>query len=75
MNNRRSIVCGLLLITVLWALPAAAYEGGTTHAGITSEAVLASRLHTFLRREHGLGLGLFTHLKLSSAQMVPREAR
>ena len=65
----------ILLVACLAAAPAQAYEGGTTHAGITSEAVLASRLHTFLRREHGLNLGLFTRLKLSSANMVKRDAR
>ena len=65
----------ILLVVALTAIPASAYEGGTTHAGITSEAMLASRLHTFLRREHGLSLGLFTRLKLSSANMITRNAR
>lgn len=74
MRNRGSQVL-ILLVATLAALPAMAYEGGTTHAGITSEAILASRLHTFLRREHGLNLGLFTRLKLSSANMVARDAR
>lgn len=77
MSSRMTkLLATVSLLVAVWATPRAhAFEGGTTHAGITAEALLGSRLHAFLRREHGLSLGLFSRLKLSSSNMVKREAR
>ena len=76
MSSRTTKLLATSLVLAALAAPSAhAFEGGTTHAGLTAEAVLGSRLHVFLRHELGMSLGLFSRLKLSSAKMVKREAR
>lgn len=79
MRPRRRLLPGLALVALLAALPAPgpalAYEGPTTHAGLTSEALLTSKLHSFLRQRLGLGLGLFTRLELKGAAMDSRTHR
>jgi len=59
-------------VALLWCSPTRAYEGGTTHAGLTSEAALKSKLHTFLRRDLGLPVGLFSRLEIIPGEMSPR---
>ena len=67
-------VFGLLL--ALLASPAGAYESGTTHPGLTARAMIQSgRLHPFLRQDLGLGLGLFTRLRLLPTAIPPRDLR
>lgn len=71
----------LLSITtalVIWgtsSTPALAYEGPGTHVGLTTEATMASRLHAFLRKELGVGLGLFARLQLQGEAMDSRVHR
>ncbi len=49
------------------------YEPGTTHAGLTAKALMASHLHQTLRQDFGLELGAFSHLELHSPSISRRE--
>lgn len=62
------LLLGLLLPASGWA-----YEASTTHPGISTQAMLASRLHAFLRRDLGYPLGLFTRLRLHPPAIDRRE--
>ncbi|MBK6847035.1 MAG: hypothetical protein IPG96_05620 [Proteobacteria bacterium] len=69
-----ALVCGLataLLSAV--TTPVAAFDGPTTHAGLTGEAVLRSGLHQALRGL-GLPLGLFTPLRLGHTALAAAPA-
>lgn len=50
--------------------PAAAFEPGSTHAGLTGKAALRSKLHRLLRKR-GYRLGLLTRLQLQPG-LIPR---
>ena len=71
------VILSACLIVLCAGVPriARAYEGPGTHAGLTTEAALASRLHNFLRNELGLGLGLFARLQLQGEAMDSRVHR
>ncbi len=75
MSRARNILL-LCAAMLAWnASPALAYEGPDTHVGLTTEAALASKLHAYLRGEHGLGLGLFTRLQIQGEAMDSRAHR
>lgn len=65
----------VLSISMLSINPAFAYEPGTTHAGITMQAALTSRLHQFLSRDFDLSHGIFSRLKLKPNLMDQRTFR
>ncbi len=71
----RALCLHLALLAALLPRPAAAYEGPTTHVGLTTEAMLGSNLHAYLRQRLGHGLGLFTRLELKGAAMDTRVHR
>ena len=51
-----------LLVVAALDMPASAFDPGTTHAGMTGNAALRSRLHAVLREDYGLPNGLFAIL-------------
>jgi len=65
--------CLLLLAFLLVPATSAAYEPAPTHPGLTARALLASKLHAFLRKDCGLKLGLFQPLGLARKAMSPRD--
>lgn len=74
MAGRRTRAWGFasaLLLAI--STPVAAFDGATTHAGLTGEAVLRSGLHQALRGL-GLPLGLFASLRLSRAALATSAA-
>lgn len=73
--KRWGLVAGLISALACVGAPALAYEPGTTHPGMTTQALLASRLHAFLRRQLGLGLGAFERLQVLGAALGRRELR
>ena len=56
-----------LAILVLLSSPAAAWEAETTHAGLTEQAALASKVHDVLVKGHGRELGWFEPLTVVKA--------
>jgi hypothetical protein len=74
MTSKATALFGLAAVMAT-ATPSWAYEGGTTHAGMTSEAALASGIHAFLRGSLGRALGLFTPLDLEKRSLDRRSYR
>lgn len=69
--------------TVLWVSlavvgiggPARAYDAATTHAGLTQQAAMASRLHRVLGRRLARPLGLFDAVSLHPELLAPDDRR
>lgn len=57
----------VLALVLCAAAPAAAWDGATTHAGMTQRAAEAADLHRVLVDRFGLPLGLFEPLRLGAA--------
>lgn len=65
-GGRRAWPARLAYLAVLLAgARAAAWDAGTTQAGLTEQAALASKLHRVLVRDLGRSLGLFEPVRLS----------
>jgi hypothetical protein len=71
----RSHLISVVLVACLCGAPAWAYDGGTTHAGLTAAAATSSSLHRFLRGAMGLSKGLLEPLKLSRSAVDRRTYR
>jgi len=68
-------VAALTVVTIVAQAPrASAYDGATTHAGLTERAVLVSQLHRVLARALSRPLGLFEPVGLSLDELPPRQA-
>lgn len=65
----------VVVVVCLCSAPARAYDGGTTHAGLTASAATSSSLHRFLRGAMGLSKGLLEPLKLSRSAVDRRTYR
>jgi hypothetical protein len=72
---RRLLLCVAALVQLTLPGSAAAYDSTTTHPGLTTQALLRSRLHIFLRRELGLSLGVFSRLAIERQGMERRDHR
>jgi hypothetical protein len=73
----RRVALSIVALAVPLTFPGAAtaYDSTTTHPGLTTQALLASRLHLYLRRELGLSLGVFSRLAIDRQGMAPRDHR
>jgi len=65
----------VLAATALSVLPAQAYEGSTTLAGLTEQAALGSRLHRRAVERFALSLGIFEPLRLDPLLLSEERAR
>ena len=72
---RRCRLVALALLGVAFATPARAYDAATTHAGLTAQAVIASRLHQVLGRRLARPLGLFEPLALHPEVLATDDRR
>src|SRR5204863_2180427 len=68
------LALGLIFHGALPARRARAFDAATTHAGLTQQAVVASRLHQILGRRLGRPLGLFDQVALHP-ELLPADER
>ncbi len=59
---RRFLALAVAILLAAALRPAGAYEAATTHAGLTEQAALHSKLHERLRRQFGYDRGLLQQL-------------
>lgn len=69
-----ALVALAMLTTMGVASPARAFDAATTHAGLTQQAVVASRLHRILSRRLARPLGLFDSVALHP-ELLPLDQR
>jgi len=72
---RRAARCLALAAATGLGGPARAYDAATTHAGLTQQAAIASRLHRVLGRRLARPLGLFEAVPLHPELLAPGERR
>lgn len=71
--TRRYPALATAVLVLLLAGAATAFEPATTHPGMTGKALLASKLHTFLKRDCGWDRGLFHELRLDADSLSRRD--
>ena len=75
----RARVMAAVAVVTAWGLgglrPAWAFDAATTHAGLTQQAVVASRLHRILGRRLARPLGLFDAVSLHPELLTVDERR
>ena len=82
MSRSRSRLTGSILVGLVSVMPvgglversARAFDAATTHAGLTQQAAVRSRLHKILGRRLARPMGLFDPIALH-AELIPETAR
>ena len=75
--KRPSVPALVLLSSIVASMPGPvlAWDPATTHAGLTGQALAASKFHTTLARRLGRALGSFEPLRLDASTLDPDTAR